>query len=481
MADFFINGAWTPGQDGYALHEVHNPADGSLVDTVPLGTEADAAAAVAAAKAAFPAWWDTPAAKRGERLAAGARAVRAQADELALLLTSEQGKPLAEAKMEMLRFCHTLEHYAGLAKSLRGGSVPNLDAEPQRMGLILKRPLGVCAAITPWNFPVSLAGNKLGPGLVTGNTFVVKPASTTPLTLLRVAALLHEAGLPAGTLNVVCGPGSTVGEALLTHPDIAKVGFTGSTEVGKRVMAAAGGTVKRVTLELGGSDPFIVLADADIPKAASAASVGRFFNCGQACLAVKRLFVAAEVYDEFRDLLAAKVAKLTVGPGTDPRNRLGPLHTAGQREEVEAQVEDALAKGAKVLVGGARPDDPALARGHFLLPTLLEGAPDDSAVATDEVFGPALPIFKVGGLDEAVERANQSPFGLGSSVWTANLNSAMAAAHRLEAGYTWINSISKIYDELPFGGFKESGIGAEHGSEALEHYQLTKSVVLAGG
>lgn len=479
MAEFFINGSWTPSTGSGGSMEVVNPADGAVVDSVPIGVEADVDEAVAAATAAFPGWWETPAAKRGEALAAGAAAVKAEAGRLAALLTAEQGKPLREAKMEIFRFAHTLEHYAGLAKNIRGGSVPDLDAEPRRLGLVLKRPLGVCAAITPWNFPVSLAGNKLGPGLVTGNTFVVKPASTTPLTLLEVAAVLHGAGLPAGALNVVAGPGGTVGEALITHPGVAKVGFTGSTEVGKRVMAAASDSVKRVTLELGGSDPFIVCADADVAQAASACSVGRFFNCGQACLAVKRVYVEDAVYEEFRDLMVAKVSRLTVGPGTDPDARLGPLHTAGQRAEVEGQVADAVDRGAKVLAGGARPEGEAFERGHFMLPTLLEDAPHESAVSREEVFGPALPLWRVADLDEAIERANDSPFGLGSSVWTRDIGKAMTSAERIEAGYTWINSISKIYDELPFGGFKESGLGKEHGLEALEHYQNSKAVVLA--
>jgi succinate-semialdehyde dehydrogenase/glutarate-semialdehyde dehydrogenase len=391
-------------------------------------------------------------------------------------LTAEQGKPLAEARMEIHRYAHTIEHYAGLAKNIRGGYVPNLDEKAH--GLIIKRPYGVCGAIVPWNFPVSLMGNKVGPALVAGNTMVIKPAETTPLTDLWVIELMTEAGVPPGVLNVVTGQGSVVGQALIEHPDVSKVGFTGSTEVGRQVMASAAQTIKRVTLELGGSDPIIVCDDADIDRAVSAASVGRFFNCGQACLAIKRIFVFEAVADEFTDKLVAKVKRLTIGPGTEAGVRLGPLHTAGQRAEVEEQVQDAVAKGAEVLVGGQRPEGAQYEQGNFYLPTVLGNVAPDSRVLTEEVFGPAVPIVPVKDLDEAIAWANSSIFGLGSSIWTRNLDKATRAAEKLEAGYTWINSVTKIYDELPFGGFKQSGIGQEHGIEAIDHYMATKAVVV---
>jgi succinate-semialdehyde dehydrogenase/glutarate-semialdehyde dehydrogenase len=323
-----------------------------------------------------------------------------------------------------------------------------------------------------------LLGNKLGPALVAGNTVVVKPAETTPLTDLRVIEILNRAGIPAGVLNVVTGQGSVVGEALLEHPDVAKIGFTGSTEVGRRVMAAAARSIKRVTLELGGSDPIIVCDDANVDKAVSAASVGRFFNCGQACLAVKRIFVFEAVADEFTDKLVAKVNKLTVGPGTEAGVRLGPLHTAAQRAEIEAQVRDAVDRGAEVLTGGRRPEGEPYQNGNFYLPTVLSSVDPASLVLTEEVFGPAVPVVRVHDVEEAIERANDSIFGLGSSIWTRDLDRAGLAAEKLEAGYTWINSIAKIYDELPFGGFKQSGLGQEHGLEAIDHYLATKSVVV---
>jgi succinate-semialdehyde dehydrogenase/glutarate-semialdehyde dehydrogenase len=447
-----------------------------VVETVPRGTVGDVNDAVQAAKDAFPGWWDTPAAKRGLIMYKAVRAIRENVEELAHCLTREQGKPLAEARMEIHRFAYTIEHYAGLAKNLRGGYVPNLDEKAH--GLIIKRPYGVCAAIVPWNFPVSLMGNKVGPALVAGNTMVIKPAETTPLTDVRVIEVMTKAGLPPGVLNVVTGQGSVVGQALLEHADIAKVGFTGSTEVGRQVMASAAKTIKRVTLELGGSDPIIVCDDANIDKAVSAASVGRFFNCGQACLAVKRMFVFDAVVDEFTDKLVAKVNKLTIGPGTEKGVRLGPLHTKGQRAEVEGQVQDAVERGAQLLTGGRRPDGVEYENGNFYLPTVLTNVDPASKVLTEEVFGPAVPVVPVRDLDEAIERANDSIFGLGSSIWTSDLDKATRAAEKLEAGYTWINSITKIYDELPFGGFKQSGVGQEHGIEAIDHYMATKSVVV---
>lgn len=475
MATHFIAGEYI-SPNGSATHEVINPATGDVVDTVPRGTAETVNEAVQAAAAAFPGWWDTPAAKRGRIMYEAVKAIRAQVDELARLLTSEQGKPLAEARMEIHRFAYTIEHYAGLAKNLRGGYVPNLDENAH--GLIIKRPYGVCAAIVPWNFPVSLLGNKVGPALVTGNTMVVKPAETTPLTDLKVVEIMTQAGLPPGVLNVVTGQGSVVGQALLEHPTVAKVGFTGSTEVGRRVMATAAQTIKRVTLELGGSDPVIVCDDANIDQAVSATSVGRFFNCGQACLAIKRIFVFESIADEFTDKLVAKVNRLTVGPGTEAGVRLGPLHTPGQRAEVEEQVRDAVERGAAVLTGGKRPEGMQYEKGNFYLPTVLADVSPEARVLTEEVFGPAVPIVPVKDLDEALARANDSIFGLGSSIWTNDINKANHAAARLEAGYTWVNSISKIYDELPFGGFKQSGLGQEHGSEAMDHYMATKSVVV---
>ena len=449
---------------------VTNPADGQVFAEVAGGTPEDVDTAVQAARRAFAEWSALAVSKRGEILGRAAQHVEQHLDELVPLLTREQGKTLRDARIEIAKAIDTLMHYAGLSKALRGAHAPNLD--PGVDGFVLRRPLGVVGAIVPWNFPTTLLSNKLAPALVAGNTAVAKPAGTTPLTTLRFAELLHEGGLPAGTFNVVTGSGSLAGSALARHPDVRKIAFTGSTPVGEQIMALCAKGTKRVTLELGGSDPMVICDDADLAAAASAASMGRFYNCGQACLAIKRVYVFASVADEVIESITAKAKRLKVGRGDAEGSQMGPLHTAGQRDEVAAQVERTLD------LGGAPPDDADLADGFFYLPTVVVDPPHDSPMATEEVFGPAVPIWRVADLDEAIERANASQFGLGSSVWTRDLHRARQAAERIEAGYTWINSRTKVYDELPFGGWKSSGYGKEHGQEAFDFYTETKSVVL---
>jgi acyl-CoA reductase-like NAD-dependent aldehyde dehydrogenase len=458
---------------------VANPATGQVFADVAGGTAEDVDAAVHSAARAFADWSALAVSRRGEILGRAAHHVEAHVDELVPLLTREQGKTLRDARIEITKAVDTLMHYAGLSKALRGAHAPNLD--PGVDGIVLRRPLGVVGAIVPWNFPTTLLCNKLAPALVAGNTVVAKPAGTTPLTTLRFAALLAEGGLPAGVFNVVTGSGSVTGTALVTHPRVRKIAFTGSTPVGERIMALAAKGTKRVTLELGGSDPMIVCDDADLAAAASAASMGRFYNCGQACLAIKRVYVFESVADAVIDAVTAKAERLKVGPGDAPGVQMGPLHTAAQRDEVAGQVERTLALGGELLTGGAPPDDPELADGFFYAPTVVVDPPHDAPMATEEVFGPALPIWRVADLDEAIERANASPFGLGSSVWTRDLHRARQAAERIEAGYTWINSRTKVYDELPFGGWKSSGYGKEHGAEAFDFYTETKSVVISSG
>ena len=470
-AGAFINGA--AHRNGGPLLPITNPADGEVFTQVASATAGDVDAAVSSAREAFREWSSLAVSKRGELLAEGAQRVREHLDDLASLLTREQGKTLRDSKIELNRAVETLEHYAGLSKALRGGFAPHLD--PGTDGMVLRRPLGVVAAIVPWNFPTTLLCNKLGPALVAGNTVVAKPADTTPLTTLRFVELL---GLPPGVVNVVTGTGPEAGEALVTHPGVRKVAFTGSTKTGERIMSLASQGTKRLTLELGGSDPLIVCEDADLAKAASAASMGRFYNCGQACLAVKRVYVVDQVADEVIEAIAAKAKKLRIGPGDADGVQIGPLHTARQRALVADQV---ARSGGELLCGGGPPGDPELANGFFYEPTVILDPPHDSPMATEEVFGPALPIWRVRDLDEAIERSNASQYGLGSSVWTADLDRAREAAERLECGYTWINSPTKVYDELPFGGVKSSGFGKEHGEEAFDYYTDSKSVVVRSG
>jgi acyl-CoA reductase-like NAD-dependent aldehyde dehydrogenase len=476
MAKMIVGGEPTDARSG-AVMEIRNPATGEVVDTVPKADAEDVRRAVEIAHQAFRGWADTPATKRAEILFKAAELVKEHMKEIAELETKEQGKTLRESQIEVNRFAENLEFYAGMANKIRGEYVPL--AERDKYGLIVKQPVGVCAAIVPWNFPVSLMGNKIAPALVTGNTVVVKPASTTPLAAIRLVELFHEAGVPPGVLNIITGPGGVAGEELLVNPLVRKIAFTGETGTGKHVMEMAAQEIKRITLELGGSDPMIVCDDADLDAAASAASVGRFFNCGQACLAVKRLYLFEEIADTFLEKFLPKVERLRVGNGMQQGITTGPLHTAKQRQEIEEMVADAVSRGAKVLVGGKRPEGDDYANGNFYQPTVLENVPADARMVTEECFGPVLPVFRVKDLDDAVAQANSSKYGLGSSIWTTNLAKAQQAAERIEAGYTWVNNLHVAYDELPFGGFKQSGYGKEHGVEALDYYLESKSIVIS--
>ena len=479
MAQMYINGELVDAQSGKTI-EVKNPATGEVVGAVPRGAISEVDAAVEAAAKAFPAWAALSPGKRAALMHAAAAKMKAAVPEIAKLLTLEQGKPLAHAVLEASRVQENLEYYAGLADKIRGDYVPLED--PGKFGLTLRRPIGVIVAITPWNFPLTLMANKICPALATGCTIVLKPASTTPLATQRAVEVINSAGLPPGVLNIVHGSGSEIGDALVSHRLVNKIAFTGQTETGKRIMKLAADNVTRVTLELGGSDPMIVCDDADLRRASAATAIGRFFNAGQACLAVKRVYVFASVAEEFITKVADRAKKeWKIGNGLAEGVKMGPLHTEQQRAEVESQVADAVQRGATVLAGGTRPDAGDLAKGWFMEATVLRDVPEDSRMLTEEVFGPALPIVIVNDLDEAIAKANASVYGLGSSIWTKDLAKARRAMEQIQAGYTWVNDIQVAYDQLPFGGSKQSGFGKEHGLEALDGYLEKKSVVLATG
>jgi succinate-semialdehyde dehydrogenase/glutarate-semialdehyde dehydrogenase len=469
------------GAAGNAEIEVLNPATEEVVDTVPNGTVEDVELAVATAKRAFPTWAATDVEQRAHVLAKAASLIEERASELAAILTAEQGKPLTEARGEVTHLAHGVRYYAEAATKVRGAYQELPSAFGPAYGMVIRRPMGVCAAITPYNFPLTLLGTKVAPALAGGNTVVAKPAATTPLATLAVARLFAEAGVPDGVLNVVTGPGSVIGDALVTHPDVRRVAFTGSTEVGRRVVKLAGPLLKRVTLELGGSDPVIVCADADVDAAVKAVIIGRYWNAGQACLGCKRVFVHDSVYDAFVGQLVERVARYEPGDGTvkaeKPKLRMGPIHTRKGRDELLEQLEDGIAKGGELLVGGGTgPSD----TGYFLEPAVVAEPGADSRLVREEVFGPVLPVFRFSDFDDAIARANDTSFGLGSSIWTHDVRLINRAAQEIDAGMTWVNQIHYGYDELPFGGVKDSGFGKEHGLEALDSYVELKSVVIGG-
>jgi succinate-semialdehyde dehydrogenase/glutarate-semialdehyde dehydrogenase len=475
-----IGGEWRQAAAHEEL-EVVNPATEETVASVPAGSPEDVELAVATAKRALPEWSKTDVEKRAAILAKAADLIQENAKELAATLTSEQGKPIAEAMGEVSHLAHGVHYYAEAATKTRGAYQELPSTLGPAYGMVIRRPIGVCAAITPFNFPLTLLGTKVAPALASGNTVVAKPAATTPLATLEVAKLFGEAGVPDGVLNVVTGRGKDIGDALISHPDVRRVAFTGSTQVGRHVASLAAPDLKRLTLELGGSDPVIICADADVDAAVKAVIIGRYWNAGQACLGCKRVFVHDSVYDEFVSQLVNRVGRYEPGDGTTkpekPKLRMGPIHTKAGRDELLEQIEDGVANQGEVLIGGGTGGH---AKGFFLEPAVIAEPAPDSRLNREEVFGPVLPVFRFTDFDEAIRRANDTPYGLGSSIWTHDARLIHRAAQEIESGMTWVNQIHYGYDELPFGGVKASGIGKEHGIEALDSYVEIKSVVVGG-
>jgi succinate-semialdehyde dehydrogenase/glutarate-semialdehyde dehydrogenase len=460
---------------------VVNPATEDVVDTVPSGSPEDVELAVATARRAFAEWSRTDVEKRAGILAKAADLIHEHAKDLAGILTSEQGKPVAEAIGEVTHLAHGVRYYAEAATKVRGSYQDLPSTLGPAYGMVIRRPMGVCAAITPYNFPLTLLGTKVAPALAAGNTVVAKPAATTPLATLEVARLFSEAGVPDGVLNVVTGRGSVIGDALVGHPDVRRVAFTGSTEVGRHVARLAAPDLKRLSLELGGSDPVIVCADADVDAAVKAVIIGRYWNAGQACLGCKRVFVHDSVYDAFVSALVERVGRYEPGDGTvkaeKPKLRMGPIHTRAGRDELLEQIESGVSSGGELLIGGAAG---GAGKGWFLEPAVIAEPGADSRVMTEEVFGPVLPVLRFTDFDDAIARANNTPYGLGSSIWTHDARLIHRAAQEIDSGMTWVNQIHYGYDELPFGGMKASGFGKEHGLESLDSYVELKSVVVGG-
>ncbi len=468
-----IDGQRVPSAEGRTFDTV-NPATGEVHRAVAEAGSVDADRAVRAAVEAFEDWGVRTPIQRAKVLHRWADLIEEHADELALIETRDMGMAIGDARWCAGNAAAVMRYYAGAVDKFFGSTIP-----VDRDGVVLtfREPIGVAALITPWNFPLNIGNWKTAPALAAGNTVVLKPASLSPLSVLRYAELGLEAGLPSGALNVVPGPGRAVGDALVEHPLVGKVGFTGSTEVGVEIARKAAGTIKRVTLELGGKSACIVFADADLEKAGRMAPFSVFENAGQDCCARSRLLVEAAAKDELLDHYAAATRAIVVGDPESPDTQMGPLVSAGQRETVEGYIARGLEEGATVLEGGSRPD--GLDSGFYLRPTILDGCTNDMAVAREEIFGPVVSVITFETEEEAIRLANDTPYGLSGSIWTRDGARQLRVARALRTGAIGVNSNSSVFPQAPFGGYKQSGVGKELGMEGLVHNTELKSVFVS--
>ncbi|OMS48669.1 NADP-dependent succinate-semialdehyde dehydrogenase [Burkholderia pseudomallei] len=468
----FVAGEWQAA-DGGATLEVRNPATGALIGTVPAMGAAETRRAIDAANAAWPAWRKKTAKERAAILRKWHDLMIAHADDLALILTTEQGKPLAEAKGEIGYAASFLEWFAEEGKRVYGDTIPTPAADKRIV--VTKEPVGVCAAITPWNFPAAMITRKVGPALAAGCPIVVKPAEATPFSALAMAVLAERAGVPAGVFSVVTGEPKAIGGELTSNPIVRKLSFTGSTPVGRLLMAQCAATVKKVSLELGGNAPFIVFDDADLDAAVKGAIASKYRNSGQTCVCTNRFYVHEKVYDAFAEKLTAAVAKLKVGPGTEAGVVQGPLINGAAVRKVEAHIADALDKGARVTTGGQRHP-----LGHgFFEPTVLTGVTPDMKVAKEETFGPLAPLFRFSTEEEAIRYANDTEFGLAAYFYSRDIGRVWRVAEALEYGMVGINAGIISNEVAPFGGVKQSGLGREGSHYGIDDYVVIKYMCVA--
>ncbi len=472
----YVSGTSVPAANG-STTEVLDPATNRPIAHVASASRDDVGTAVGSARKAFesPEWRDLDPSKRGRLLWVLGQQVRDRFDELARLESLNVGKPLREAKGDIAYVYKLFEYYAGLADKIQGATIPVPGA---RLDYTLREPLGVTAHIAPWNYPLLLASRGIAPALAAGNTVVVKPATLTPLTALKLGELATAAGFPAGVVNVITGPGREVGEALANHRDVDSVTFTGSTETGKQLLRIVADRVVPTTLELGGKNPQIVLPDAKMDRAVKGAMWGAFQNAGQMCWAGSKLLVHESVASAFFGKLREQTEKLRLGPGSRDDVQIGPLVSREHAANVAKAIDDGISKGSKVLAGGRRPASPELKDGNFLLPTIFESPPDGARIAREEVFGPVLATWSFGDLDEAIARANDTPYGLSAGVWTQDVGQAHAVARRLNAGMVSINEYPVTFPQTPFLGWKQSGLGQEQGVDAVLFYTHVKNVLV---
>ena len=469
----YLNGAWVQADSGKVL-EVRNPANGELVGTVPAMGTTETRRAIEAANAALPAWRAMLAKDRSAILRRLFDLMIANTDDLAIIMTAEQGKPLAESKGEIAYAASFIEWFAEEAKRVYGETIPQ-NAKGRRI-LVIKQPIGVFAAITPWNFPAAMITRKTGPGWAAGCTGVIRPASQTPFSALALAVLAERAGMPAGVCNIITGPSGPMGTELTANPLVRKLTFTGSTEVGRHLLAQCAATIKKTSMELGGNAPFIVFDDADLDAAVLGAMASKYRNTGQTCVCANRLLVQEGVYDAFSAKLKIAVEALKVGNGMEPGVTQGPLINADAVLKVEEHVADAVKRGATVVTGGARHGN----GGNFFQPTILTNVPHDAMIFSEETFGPVAPLFKFKTEEEAIKLANDTPFGLAAYFYARDIGRIFRVAEGIESGMIGINEGIISTEVAPFGGVKQSGLGREGSLYGIEEYLEVKYLALGG-
>jgi aldehyde dehydrogenase (NAD+) len=468
----FIDGEWRDAASGRTFETV-NPSTGEVLTTVAEAGEEDVDAAVRAARAAFPAWAETDPRKRAKLLFRIADEIEARKDELGRLEALDNGKPYRQARgIDVVDAAKAFRYYAGWADKIEGDVLP---APGAHLAYTRREPVGVCGAIIPWNYPLLMAAWKVAPALACGNTVVLKPAEQTPLTALELGRIISEVGVPAGVVNILPGFGDPAGAAIVAHPDVDKIAFTGSTAVGKLIQREAAGTLKRISLELGGKSPNIVFADADLDAAVKGAATGILYNTGQACTAGSRLLLEASIHDEFLEKLKSRVERMTPGDAFDDKTRLGPLVSQEQLDQVMSYVEKGKEEGAELVTGGDRAYVNG-GKGFFLNPTVFDRVTPEMTIAREEIFGPVLAVSTFEDLDDAVAQGNATEYGLAAAVWTRDVAKAHLAAHRLHAGTVWINTYHVMDTGAPFGGYKQSGYGRELGKNAIDLYTQVKTV-----
>jgi succinate-semialdehyde dehydrogenase/glutarate-semialdehyde dehydrogenase len=471
QTQMYIDGQWR-GSDSGKTHAVINPADESVVAEVAYTGVEGAERAIEAAARAYPEWRALAVYERAKILKKSADLMRARADKMARILTLEQGKPLAEAKTEVLHSADTFEWFAEEGKRAYGRIIP--PANIAKRYYAIKHPVGVVATITPWNFPAALPSRKIAPALAVGCTVVSRPADQTPLTLIQIFECLAEAGVPPGVANLVIGPARAIADRFFEHPAVRKISFTGSTEVGKELIRRSAGQVKRLSLELGGHAPLIVFEDADVEQVAQAAVLGKFRNNGQVCIAPSRFYIHEKIAKKFTEAAVELTRKLNVGNGLEPGVQVGPMFEAAALEKTAELVEDARGKGAKILTGGAR--STRFSKGYWFEPTVVREVNGSMRLMTEEPFAPVMPLLDFSKIDQVIAAANDTPYGLAAYVFTNDLTVATRMAEGLEAGIIGINDPVPATPQCPFGGMKESGMGRELGIEGLDAYLETKCV-----